>query len=113
MYTCVFNVLSFHSFFDRISAACFADYMTACAEKHVLHALEIEKQQQKARVTDLVEAALATLQAVEYCPGPNCGIPFEHDGECNFFESVHSDTHCRCLCGHVLPRLSLPFLFVL
>ena len=85
MYTCVFNVLSFHSLLDRISAACFADYMTACAEKHVLNALEIEKQQHKARGTDLVEAVLATLHAVDHCPGPNCGIPFEHDGECNFF----------------------------
>ena len=59
--------------------------MTACAEKHVLNALEIEKQQHKARGTDLVEAVLATLHAVDHCPGPNCGIPFEHDGECNFF----------------------------
>ena len=81
MYTYVFNALFFLSLFDRISPDCYAAYLKATAEKHVLTALDVQRK--TLVVNDVVEAALATLQAAEQCPGPNCGIPFEHNGDCN------------------------------
>ncbi len=47
----------------------------------MLTALDVQRK--TLLVNDVVGAALATLQVTEQCPGPNCGIPFEHDGECN------------------------------
>lgn len=69
-----------HSLLDRISADCYEQYMKACAEKHVLNALDVHKKSQPA-VNDVVSSALVTLQAPEQCPGPNCGISVEHDGD--------------------------------
>jgi hypothetical protein len=54
--------------------------MKACAERHVLEALQIQEKIQE-KVSDEVGSALAFLQALMRCPGPNCNIPFEHSGE--------------------------------
>ena len=54
--------------------------MKACAEKHVLDALDVH-QRSLAPLNDVVSSALVTLQATEQCPGPNCGIPVEHAGD--------------------------------
>lgn len=81
MYTCVFNALFFQSLLDRLSTTCYAEYLKATAEKHVLTALDIQRKTLSSN--DVVSLALATLQAPEVCPGPQCGIPFEHNGECN------------------------------
>jgi hypothetical protein len=60
--------------------------MKACAEKHVKDALDLHQKSSLPKVNDMVASALLALQAVEQCPGPNCGIPFEHSGDCNFCE---------------------------
>lgn len=64
-----------------MSTACYAEYLKATAEQHVLTALETQRRM--LGCNDVVALALATLQAAEVCPGPKCGIPFEHNGECN------------------------------
>ncbi len=58
--------------------------MKACAEKHVVEALQ--NQQRIAAlpdVPDVVASALGVLTALDKCPGPGCSIPFEHGGESN------------------------------
>jgi len=55
--------------------------MKACAEKHVIEALQ--NQQRTAAlpdVPDVVASALGVLTALDKCPGPGCSIPFEHNG---------------------------------
>ena len=64
-----------------MSTTCYAEYLKATAEQHVLTALEIQRKM--LTTNDVVALALATLQAAEVCPSPKCGIPFEHNGECN------------------------------
>jgi hypothetical protein len=49
--------------------------MKACAEKHVIEALE-NHQKLEVVVPDEVATSLAVLTALEKCPGPNCIIPF-------------------------------------
>jgi hypothetical protein len=66
-----------------MSPTCYAEYLKATAEQHVLTALETQRQMLRTTGDDVVALALATLQAAEVCPGPKCGIPFEHNGECN------------------------------
>ena len=58
--------------------------MKACAEKHVIEALKAQHRQAggaDAVLADEVSTALAVLTATDKCPGPNCGIPYEHNGK--------------------------------
>ena len=58
--------------------------MKACAEKHVIEALKAQQRQAggaDAVLVDEVSTALAVLTATDKCPGPNCGIPYEHNGK--------------------------------
>lgn len=68
--------------FGRISTDLYALYIKACAEKHVIEALE-NHQKLEVVVPDEVATSLAVLTALEKCPGPNCSIPFEHNGKYN------------------------------